>query len=849
VVVGLVVIAGCSPGEGPQSIPLPTSADTTTTTTTVPESTTTTTTVADSTTTTSVVPPTYQATIRRTTDGVPHITGDDLPSVAYGQGWASAEDHGCSLLDQILKVYGVRSANLGPGVDGANIESDFAWRAIGIATIATADFDAAPTELVEQFAAFAAGWNGYLTSTGSGGLTGWCGQADWVRPIQPVEVYVYARSLALLASGAQMVPYIPGAAPPDGDASAGAPAGVRATGVPPSWSELAPLDAGSNGWAVGRSRTEGGTGGLLVANPHFPWEGELRFAEVQLTVPGELDVYGAQLLGVPGVGIGFTDGVAWTHTVSSGKRMTAYRLTLDPASPTSYLVDGESRPMTPTTYSIDILRPDGTVDTEERTLWRSEYGPMVDFPGIGWTDTTAVTYRDANIDNDEFVEQYAALLHVRSLNDLIDLNAQYQGTALFNTIATGADGAVWYADTSATPNLSADAEAAFIQQVFTDPVTRAAWEHGVALLDGSNSLFAWEDVPGARDPGLVPFADMPQVVRDDYVFNANDSFWVPSAEFTLDGDFSVLQGTQGSPVSMRTRQNAAVLDDANTMGLAGDDGLFSGEELRDAVFDNTSHNALLLRDSVVAACRATPTIAVPEVDDDAGVVVLPAETVDLTAACEVLAGWDGRFDLDRRGAVLWRETMSRFTTFDQEHAGPLLAEPFDPARPTETPTGLAPDHTAVLTALARAVQTLTLAGFEVDTTLGAAQFTERSGNRIPLHGGTNSDGVTNVVTWSDDDTSTEPVPTRGDAVAPESTLRGEGYPVNYGTSFVLTVDFTGPEVRAWALLTYGQTGDRDAPDFEVQTVRFSDKAWRTVAFTDEQIEADPQLTTEHVTGA
>ena len=61
---------------------------------------------------------------------------------------------------------------------------------------------------------------------------------------------------------------------------------------------------------------------LLLANPHFPWEGELRFAEVQLTVPGQFDVYGANLLGLPGIGIGFTDGVAWTHTVSAGKRMT-----------------------------------------------------------------------------------------------------------------------------------------------------------------------------------------------------------------------------------------------------------------------------------------------------------------------------------------------------------------------------------------------------------------------------------------------------------------------------------------------------------------------------------------------
>ena len=43
----------------------------------------------------------------------------------------------------------------------------------------------------------------------------------------------------------------------------------------------------------------------------------------------------------------------------------------------------------------------------------------------------------------------------------------------------------------------------------------------------------WEVVDGARDPGLVPFSEMPLVQRTDYVFNASDSFWVPNAEFPL----------------------------------------------------------------------------------------------------------------------------------------------------------------------------------------------------------------------------------------------------------------------------------------------------------------------------
>ena len=461
-IVGAVLAASCSPGDGAESIPLPTSPNTTSTTSTT-----------TTTTTTTLVPPRYEATIRRTTDGVPHISGATIDDVAYGQGWVNGEDHGCTLSDQVIKVLGRRAATLGPGAEGENVESDFAWRSIDIATIAAADFEnVASDEVVAQFEAYTAGWNDQLADGGGEFDNGWCAGAEWVRPLEPVEVYTYARSVALQASSARLVDYIGSAQPPVDE-----PVGLRrATSSDLSRFEQAvdglglndAASLGSNGWAIGRDRVEGAQGGLLLANPHFPWEGELRFAEAHLTVPGQFDIYGANLLGLPGIGIGFTDGVAWTHTVSAGKRMTGYNLTLDPTSPTSYLVDGAPVPMTATPTTIDILRADGTVDTETRTLWRSEYGPIIDFPGVGWTDSNVLTFRDANIDNNEFIEQYARMPAVQSIDDLVAVTAQYQGVPLFNTVATDSQGNTWYADSAATPNLSAEAEQLYIGKLFGD---------------------------------------------------------------------------------------------------------------------------------------------------------------------------------------------------------------------------------------------------------------------------------------------------------------------------------------------------------------------------------------------
>ncbi len=328
--------------------------------------------------------------------------------------------------------------------------------------------------------------------------------------------------------------------------------------------------------------------------------------------------------------------------------MTLYNLTLDPESPTSYLVDGVSTALTSSQASVEILRADGSVDTETRTLWRSEYGPIIDFPGVGWTDSNVLTYRDANIDNDEFIEQYARLAEVRSIADLEALNAEYQGQPLFNTVAADADGNVWYADASATPNLSDEAQLAFLNQLFTEPIIQFVYNQGAVLLDGSDSRFRWVDDPGARDPGLVAYADMPRVERTDYVFNANDSYWIPNVEAPLTGAYSFLHGTQNTPLSMRTRQNASVLGAANEAGLAGPDGLFDADEVRAAAFENSGHTAGLLLRSTVAACTAAPIV---EVDD---------APVDLTEACRVLAGWDGIYDLDRSGPIIWRETMTQF---------------------------------------------------------------------------------------------------------------------------------------------------------------------------------------------
>lgn len=576
---------------------------------------------------------------------------------------------------------------------------------------------------------------------------------------------------------------------------------------------------------------------MLLANPHFPWEGELRFWEVHLEIEDGTSIYGAQLSGLPGVGIGFTDGVAWTHTVSAGNRFTAYTLDLVEGDPTSYLYDGEPREMESLDATIKVRGEDGELTDESRTMYTTHYGPVIDFPGVGWTDAEAITYRDANIDNDEFVDQYAAMDQAENLDDLIAVHETYQAVPLFNTIAAGSDGRVWYADTSATPNLSQESLDAYAQRVIDDPITAAAADSRAILLDGSTSRDEWVEVDGSRDPGLVPFSAMPQMTRDDYVFNANDSFWLANGSEFIEGPYSPLHGEQDTERSARTRQNLAVLDAVDDTSLAGDGGLFSLDELGTAALDDMAFTAAQLRGPLVDRCSDSFTIDLPELADEDGVVVLPADTVDVSSACAVLAEWDGRFDVDSRGAIVWREFLAAF------EGESIWATPFDAAAPLETPTGLSTETTdagedAALAALARAVQLFGKFGIEVESTLGSLQIDGRqSETPIPIPGGTGQEGVTNVVGYSSSNSSTsEEPPARPDPYVNGSALTPGGYWINNGSSFLMTVEFTADGPVARTILTYGETEDRSSELFTSQTEMFSRKTWKSVPLTAEAID-------------
>jgi len=770
----------------------------------------------------------YEAEIRRTTHGVAHVRAEDLGSVAFGQGYACAADHLPTIADQVLKVRSERARFFGRGPADRHVNSDLGYLALGVRAWGERMARTQPPEVVELVAGYAAGVNRWLADHGTDGLPRWCRGAPWIRPLSVEDLFTLYADVALMASGRNVVELVGAAQPPGAEPVVG----------PPTDQPIVPPDhPGSNGWAMGRAVTANGRG-LVVANPHFPWRGDGRFWECHLTVPGRLDVYGVSLIGTPLVQMGFNRHVAWTHTFSRGHRFTFHQLRLADGDPTRYHHGDELRPMTSAVHHIDVLEDDGTVQPLERTLWRTHQGPMLDVPLVGWSALAGFALGDANDGNDRFLGQYLAIDTARSVEELREAVRTHQGIPWTNVVAADDRGEVWYADPSTTPLLAPEAEERFRRRVTEDLIGALMFSQRVALLDGSDPGDDWVEVEGAPGRGLAPIDRLPELRTDTVAFNSNDPYWVPHPELRVEGA-PVLCGLAREPLSPRTRMNATILAGGAPSG-PGPDG-WTREQASVALLDNASLLAELLLDDVLARCRGHHDV---EVD---------GRVHDVTAAAAVLEAWDRRFDLDSVGAVVWRELLASFSDDDLRGGGSLWAEPFDPADPVATPSGLAPvpaeGPDPVVVALARAVTVLEGAGVPIDAALGDVQFVERSGRRIPLHGANEVEGIANVVApvgafvrsdlEPEEEQQRDPVAGRVERTG----LRHGGYPVTYGASFVCVVGFGDEGPEAEGLLVYGQSGDPASPHHVDQVEAFARKELRPMRFTDAAIDADPELHT------
>lgn len=786
---------------------------------------------------------TYDAEVRTTSFGIPHIKADDYGSVGYGLGYVQARDNLCVLAEDFLTIEGRRAEFLGSdgsytihanGATASNVDSDFFWRfVLTDARLLRLAADSSP-EAEAASRGFAAGYSRYVREIQNGEHAGRhqdCRDAEWLRPIDLSDMYRRYIRLGMLASSSVFPTEIANAGPPDLGTGGGAPDpqaildSLSADDLP----FASPLDIGSNMYGLGPQATRNGQS-MLFGNPHFPWEGTERLYQMHLTVEDEADIFGSALYGVPAVLIGFNEHLAWSHTVSTAFRFTFYELKLNPADPTQYLFDGEFVDMESEDVTIRVRQDDGSLREQTRTLYRSRFGPMLELsvsgvPVLSWNGVTAYTLRDANAENTRMVDQFFRWNRAESLGEFIAAHAEVLGVPWVNTIATGPGQSAYYGDVTVVPNVP-DSKVRNCPSLLTPAFQQLV--PGLPVLDGSRSECDWDTDEDAPAPGIFGPSNLPTQIRDDYVTNCNDSYWLTNPADPITG-FARIIGDEETERSLRTRlcilhaEERLDGSDAGTIGnvvdgLDGNTG-FDQDNLQDIVLASHIYSARLARDAVVGDI-CNPTGFVPSSEGP----------VDATTACRVLADWDLAANLDSVGAILWRE----FFTRADDATLPLWLTPFDAGDPVNTPRDLNTANPEVQLAFGDAINAVLDAGFALDAPLGEVQYSGiHDDERIPIFGDLgNATGSFTVIG-------------RG-------PLDETGFPVLRGNSYIQTVtwepgcaDDCTPIAEGF--VTYSQSTDPASDHYKDQTKAYSQKDWVKFPFTEDEIEADPNLTRERLT--
>ena len=749
----------------------------------------------------------YNVEITRTEFGVPHIKASDYGSLGYGEAYASAQDHVCNMALALISAKGEMSEYLGSGHQGENIHSDLVIRALDMSKKGSQALSNQPSNIKNWIEGYAGGYNRYLRES-SGDFNSWCDHADWVRSATPEDFMT--QYVALVHTITRMAGAVVAAQPPNKIAS---------IEVSPS-QILAAVDAirldemGSNAWAFGTKSTANGRGSLL-ANPHYPWYGPNRFWEKHLTIPGELNVYGSNLIGTAGVGVGFNDAVGWTHTVSDSKRVVLYRLTLKPDDPTQYLYEGSWRSLRNQQVTTQVKTADG-MKTETTTVWFSHHGPIVEMPGLDWTSSTAYAARDANAENVDVMSQWLAMGKSQSMDAFIQAHKTYNAMPWVNTISTSAEGRAVYFDNTNVGALSGEAISAWRDRIEASSQLKNLYlTEGLVILDGSTNRDEWINHPENPISGTTPFEQRPLIESEFYVFNANDSYWLSDPKKPTTG-YSPLYGPTETPRSVRTRMNVHILEGIYGFDFRGEDGLFSVAEIQAALMDNSGLTAHLLKDELVERCKQSPIVSINDI------------SVELLPACTILSEWDNRYNADSKGAVLFREWLTRYSYWSTMHTGELFSANFDKENPITTPSGLI-ENQRTLTALAEAVTLLVDNGIPLDIPLGELQKAHRAGKSFPVHGGNRYEGIANLQVTKSHIAS--PVFSgSNERVGDSETLSSSGYNIAHGSSFIMSLNYTenGPDAKA--ILSYSQSGSPDSQYFSDQTELYRDKVWRDIYF-------------------
>ncbi|MBB29322.1 MAG: hypothetical protein CME25_10535 [Gemmatimonadetes bacterium] len=288
------------------------------------------------------VPSSGRAHIIRDRYGVPHIYGETDADVAFGFGYAQAQDHLISMLLSYRGAAGRLSEILGESA----LESDtkvLLWRIKGVAG---ERYGTIPKDTRDLIGGFVSGVNHYIDVYEEV-------LPEWVETITGTDVVALSRWLMLLFAETT-------------GASELAKKGLEPTLKWP---------VGSNQWAVGGARSSTGSP-IFVMDLHLPWVMPFHLYEAHLVSREGMNVAGATFFGLPVIAVGHNDQIAWSMTLNETDVFDMFEEKLDQANSRRYVYEREKERMTANRVKIKVWKGDTTYDVKRELLY-THHGPVL----------------------------------------------------------------------------------------------------------------------------------------------------------------------------------------------------------------------------------------------------------------------------------------------------------------------------------------------------------------------------------------------------------------------------------------------------------------------------------------
>ncbi len=711
------------------------------------------------------------AEVRWTRYGIPHVKAHNYG----GYGYAYARHHLCLLADRTLTLRGERSRHFGAQghttvgfIETSNLNSDLFYRVqLSKEAVAQASSELSP-DARALARDYAAGVNRYSREK-SGGP---CGLVQ-VPFLEESDVI-----LTMLAIGAIWKGHLVAAA---ATASTRAAIGT-ATDIPITADSLG---LGSNAWAYGADVT--GTGrAIVVGNPHSAWDNHrLLMRQLHLTIPGELNVAGADVVGLPLPVVGYTRDIAWTIEAPHGVHyFVLHDMSVDFNDNPSYVMDGVRRPIAFDTVHITVLE-DGEKSEQRFEIPMTELGPLYALPAQRGRAVQWYAITDASAGNALGIDQLLQIARSSSVDGITEAVTAHRGFGA-HLIAGDRHGDVLYIEGGPLLDITEKTPKRCALPAVPDLHVAAA---SIIVFDGTRSDCAVRTENG--EPWLAPASTFSDLKTRGVIQNTNNSYHFSEFGTRHAGHSPLLSEISSGPNDTRLMMSK------KHIGELLFDGRVTIAEAKGVVFSNRNYAAETALDDIRDVCGETPHMR-------------PAGK-----ACTILGVWNRRTDTDSRGALLFDHLWPALARVPRLYS--ILLDP------TKTAVGDPDDTGAIIALIEQTVESLASMGFTGAEPWGSVlRAPAPEGGVVPLHGGAPTQGILNVLIGG--------------------SLRAKRFGnIRAGTSYVQVVTWTDRTPYALTLLAHSQSSDPTSAHFADQLHMFANKDLVELPFEEESILSDSEL--------